>query len=220
MVLFAPVRELVLRSWNLFLNFLTAVIVFVIGWLVAKLIKVVVAKVLKALRIDSIAEQTKIAEFLSKGGVKHTLSEVIGIVIYWILIVGVLISALNILALTGVSGLLDRILAYLPNVFGALITLILGVLISALVASVVRTAAANVGFAQAGVLSKVAQVAIVVFAILIALDLLNIARVLISAMNIVLGAIGLGVALAFGLGCKDIAADFVSDIIAKLKSKK
>ena len=203
MVLFAPVQELLRRSWNIFINFVVAVFVFVIGWLIARLIKWVVVKVLKALRIDSIAEQAKIAEFLSKGGIKHTLSELIGIIIYWIIIVGVLISSLNILALTGVSGLLDRILGYLPNVLGAVVILILGVLISALVASVVRTAAANVGLAQAGVLSKVAQVAIIVFAILIALDALNIAKILFSAMNIVLGAIGLGVALAFGLGCKD-----------------
>ena len=219
MVLFAPVKDLVLRSWYFFLNFLTAVVVFVIGWLVAKLIKALVVKALKTLRIDSICEQAKIAEFLSKGGVKHTVSEIIGIVIYWVIILGVLVSSLNILALTGVTNLLDKILAYVPNVLGALIALILGILISVLVASVVRTAAANVGVLQAGVLSKVAQVAIIVFAILIALDLLNIGRILVSAMNIVLGAIGLGVALAFGLGCKDIAADFVSDIIAKLKKK-
>jgi len=219
MVLFAPVRDLVLRSWGFLLTFLTAVVVFVLGLLVAKAIKVIVVRVLKALSIDSISEQAKIAEFLSKGGVKHTLSEVIGTVIYWILIVGVLISSLNILALTGISSLLDRILGYLPNVLGAMIIIILGVLISALVATVVRTAAANVGFAQAGVLGKVAQVAIVLFTILIALDVLNIGRILVSAMTIVLGAIGLGVALAFGLGCKDIAADFVSDIVEKLKKK-
>lgn len=219
MVLFAPVRDLLLRSWSFFLNFLTAAIVFVVGWLIAKLIKTIVIQVLKVVRLDSISEQVKISEFLSKGGVKHTLSEIIGMVIYWIIILGVLISSLNILALTGVSGLLDRILGYLPNVLGALIILILGILISALVASIVRTAAANVGINQAGLLAKVAQVAIVVFAILIALDALNIARVLVSAMNIVLGAIGLAVAIAFGMGCKDIAADFVSDIIAKLKKK-
>jgi hypothetical protein len=219
MELFAPVQELVRRSWNIFVNFVVAIFVFVLGWLVAKLIKAVVVKVLKTLRLDSISEQTRIAEFLSKGGIKHTLSEIIGMIIYWILILGVLISSLNILTLTGVSGLLDRVLGYLPNVLGAVVILIMGVLISALVASIVRTAVANVGFVQANVLGKVAQVAIIVFTIIIALDALKIAKVLISAMNIVLGAIGLAAALAFGLGCKDIAADFIADIIAKLKKK-
>jgi hypothetical protein len=219
MLLFAPVKDLLLRSWDLSLRFLTAVVIFVAGWLVATLIKAALVKVLKTLRLDSISEQARIAEFLSKGGIKHTLSEIIGIILYWVIIVGVLISSLNILALTGVSDLLDRILRYLPNVLGAMIVLILGALVSALVASIVRTAAANVGFAQANLLSKVAQVAIIVFAVLIALDALHIARILLSAMNIILGSIGLAVALAFGLGCKDIAADFASNLIEKLKKK-
>lgn len=220
MELFAPVKDLLLRSWGFFLKFFSAVVIFVIGWLVARLIKAVVVKVLKALRIDAISEQAKIQEFLSKGGIKHTVSEIIGIIIYWIVIIGVLISSLNILALTGVSDLLDRILGYLPNVLGAVIILLLGILISALVTSVVRTAASNVGITQAGVLSKVAQVAIIVFTILIALQQLGIGQVLVSAMSIVLATIGLGLALAFGLGCRDIAGDFVTDLINKLKSKK
>jgi len=219
MLLFAPVKDLLLRSWDLSLRFLTAVVIFVAGWLVATLIKAALVKVLKTLRLDSISEQARIAEFLSKGGIKHTLSEIIGMILYWVIIVGVLISSLNILALTGVSDLLDRILRYLPNVLGAMIVLILGALVSALVASIVRTAAANVGFAQANLLSKVAQVAIIVFAVLIALDALHIASILLSAMNIILGSIGLAVALAFGLGCKDIAADFASNLIEKLKKK-
>ena len=219
MLLFAPVKDLLLRSWDLSLRFLTAVLIFVAGWLIAALIKTALVKVLKTLRLDSISEQARIAEFLSKGGIKHTLSEIIGIVLYWVIIVGVLISSLNILALTGVSDLLDRILRYLPNVLGAMIVLILGALVSALVASIVRTAAANVGFAQANLLSKVAQVAIIVFAVLIALDALHIASILLSAMNIILGSIGLALALAFGLGCKDIAADFASNLIEKLKKK-
>ena len=219
MVLFAPIQELLRRSWGKFIDFVIALLVFVIGWLVAKLIRAVVVKVLKACRVDSIAEQMKVGEFLAKGGVKYNVSELTGMVIYWIIIVGVLISSLNVLNLQGVTGLLDRILGYLPHVMGAVIILVLGALISTLVASVVRTATANVGFAQSGILGKVAQVAIVVFTILIALEALNIGKILTSAMNIVLGAIGLGVALAFGLGCKDIAADFVADIIAKLKKK-
>jgi len=219
MLLFAPVKDLLLRSWDLSLRFLTAVVVFVAGWLIAALIKTALVKVLKTLRLDSISEQAKIADFLAKGGMKYTLSEIIGVILYWVIIVGVLISSLNILALTGVSDLLDRILRYLPNVMGAMIVLILGALVSALVASIIRTATANVGFAQANLLSKVAQVAIVIFAVLIALDALHIATILLSAMNIVLGSIGLALALAFGIGCKGMAADFMSGLSDRLKKK-
>lgn len=219
MELFMPVKDLLLRSWDFFVKFLAAIVIFIVGWLVAKLIRRVVVRVLRALRIDFIAEQVKIADFLSKGGVKYTLCEIIAIIIYWIIILGVLISSLNVLALTGVASLLDKVLGYLPNVIGALIILVIGIFISAFVASITRTAAVNVGLSQANLLSKIAQIAIVVFAILIALNQLNIAAVLVSAMNIILATIGLALALAFGLGCKDIAAKFMSDLIDKLKKK-
>jgi len=220
MELFIPQKELLIRSWDFFLKLLAAIVIFVIGWLVAKLIKAVVVKVLKALRLDAVAEQLKIADFLSKGGVKYTLSEVIGVVIYWVFMLGVLISALNIVELTGVSDLLDRILLYVPNVIGALIIIIAGIFIATFVATVARTAAVNAGLAQAELLGKVVQAIIFVFAVVIALDELKIGAVLISAMNIVLGTIGLALALAFGLGCKEIAGKFISELVDKFKSKK
>lgn len=219
MDLYMPVQDLLLRGWGFFLKFLAALIIFLIGWLVAILIKKAIVRILNILRIDSIAEQAKIADFLSRGGVKHTLSEIIGTIIYWVILWGVLISSLNMLALTGVSGFLDKILAYVPHVIGAIMILIVGIFISAFVASATRTAVANIGLSQVNLLSKFAQVMIIIFTILIALDELKIGTVLTSAMNIVLGAVGLGVALAFGLGCKDIAARFVSDLIDKLKKK-
>lgn len=220
MVLFAPLKELISRSLSFFVNFLSAAVVFAIGWLVAKFIKSLVVRVLKALRIDSISEQVKLTEFLSKGGIKHTLSEVAGIIVYWILMVGVLISSLNLLALTGVSALLNRILGYVPGILGAVIILVVGGLVSTLLSSIVRTATANLGISRSDLLGKITQTGIMLFAVLIALDQLNIARVLISAINIILGAIGLAAALAFGLGCRDIAAKYTEEVIDKIKSKK
>ncbi|RJO65135.1 MAG: hypothetical protein C4540_02070 [Candidatus Omnitrophota bacterium] len=220
MELFAPAKELFVYVWDFVLKFLTAVVIFVIGWIVARIIKTMVVKLLKALSIDSIADQTKITAFLSKGGVKYTLTELIGVTVYWILLLGVLVSSLNILALTGVTSLLDKILAYLPSVIGALVILILGIFISVFVASIIRTALVNVGLTQANALSKFTQVTIIVFSIIISLDQLRIATVLISAMNIILASMGLALALAFGLGCKDIANKFVGELIDKLKSKK
>ena len=219
MEVISPVKDLLLQGWGFLQNFFAAIVIFVIGWIVAKIIKEIIVRLLRALRLDSISEQVKIEEFLSKGGIKYTLSELIGVVIYWVILLGVLISALNLLQLTGVTGLLDRVLAYMPNVIGAVIILVLGMYLAAFVSSIVRVATANIGIAQAGLLSKVAQVAIIAFSILIALEQLRIGAVLVNAMSIVLAAIGLGAALAFGMGCRDAAGRFVNDLIEKLKKK-
>jgi hypothetical protein len=107
----------------------------------------------------------------------------------------------------------------MPNVIGAVIILVLGMYLAAFASSIVRTTTANIGIAQSGVLGKVAQVAIIAFSILIALEQLRIGAVLVNAMSIVLATVGLGVALAFGMGCRDIAGRFVNDLIEKLKKK-
>ena len=214
-----PLKDLLARGWFFLVNFLTALVVFIIGWLVAKLIMALVTKMLKAIRIDAIAEETKVADFLRKGGIKYTLSELFGVIIYWIIILGVLISALDIMALIGVSTLLDKILAYLPSVIGAIIILILGIFISSFVATIIRAMTANVGVTQANMLAKIAQIAIVIFTVIIALDELKIGTVIVSAMNIVLGTVGLALGLAFGLGAKDVAGKLVGEWVDKLKNK-
>ncbi|MFH0839428.1 MAG: hypothetical protein V1883_00220, partial [Candidatus Omnitrophota bacterium] len=173
----------------------------------------------KAIKLDSIAEDIKIGEFLRKGGIKYTLSELLGVVLYWIIILGVLISVLDIMALIGVSTLLDKILMYLPNVIGAIIILILGIFISAFVSTVIRAATANVGLHQAALFGKISQIAIIVFTVMIALDQLQIGAVLVSAMNIVLATVGLTLALSFGLGSKEIAGKLMGEWLDKLKGK-
>ena len=215
-----PLKDLLARGWFFLINFITALLIFVIGWIVAKIVMAVVTELLKAIKIDSIAEETKIAEFLRKGGIKYTLSELFGIVVYWVIILGVLVSALDIMALIGVSTLLDKILAYLPSVIGAIIILILGIFVAAFVATVVRAMTANVGVNQASLLAKIAQVAIIVFTVVIALDELKIGTVLVSAMNIILATVGLALGLAFGLGSKDLAGKIMAEWVDKLKNNK
>ena len=215
----APLRELLNRGWFFLINFITALVIFVIGWLVAKLIMAVLTKLLKAIKLDYVAEETKIAEFLRKGGIKYTLSELLGVTMYWIIILGVLISVLDIMALIGVSTLLDKILIYLPSVIGAIIILILGIFISAFVSTVIRAATANVGVNQSALLGKIAQIAIVIFTVIIALDELKIGTVLVSAMNIVLATVGLALGLAFGLGSKEIAGKLMAEWVDKLKGR-
>jgi hypothetical protein len=214
-----PLKELFSRSANFFLNFLGAIVIFVVGWLIAKIIRFIIERVLRAIRLDSIAEQLKVSEFLAKGGIKLALSEIIGLVVYWIIILGVVISSLNLLQLTGVASFLYQILGYVPIVIGALVVLVLGIFISVFVGSIVRTATANLGVSQADLLGKIAQVTIISLTILIALNQLEIGQILTDTVKILLATIGLAAALAFGLGCREVAGKFTEEVIEKLKKK-
>ena len=208
-----------MKSLSFFGKFLAASVIFVVGWLVAKFIRFAIERILRAIRLDSLAEQFKVADFLAKGGIKLALSEIVGLVFYWVIMLGVVASALKIVELTGVSELLADILAKVPVVILALIILVGGIFISAFVASIVRTATANMGIANANLLSKIAQVVIVIFTILIALEKLDTGEILTDTTKIILGMVGLAAALAFGLGCRDIAGKFTEEVVEKLKKK-
>jgi hypothetical protein len=96
--------------------------------------------------------------------------------------------------------------------------LVLGSFLANFMAGIVRTAASNAGVSSAKLLGKITQAILIIFAVIIAIEQLNIATAFIAfAVNIILASIGLALALAFGLGCKDIAAKAMSDALNKIK---
>lgn len=212
------VTTVVTGAWNAFsakiMSFLPeligAVIIFVIGLIIAKLIKKAVVKLLRIIRFDSATEKTGVKGFLEKGNILKTPSEILGILIYWFIMILVLVASLDALGLPIVSDILNDIFLYIPNVVAAIIVLILGTMFANLLSAIVRTAASNAGFATAEALSKVAFFAVVFFSVSIALIHLGIGADIVAATFIIaFGATALALALAFGLGGKDAAAEYL-----------
>jgi hypothetical protein len=128
------------------------------------------------------------------------------------------VVALNVAGLTVAADLLQRITLFIPNIISAIFVLIAGMFIAVIVRGIVKTVANNAGISRANLLSKLAEVVIMIFAVAIALEQVQIgARVVELTISIVLASFGLGFALAFGLGCKDIVAKGVSEFIEKVK---
>jgi len=213
-----PVKAMLIRIWSYIPAIAGAIVILIVGWLIAKLAEAVIVRVLKAVRLDAASDKAGITNVLAHGEIKLTLSELIGAVIYWIVILVVIATALGTLNLTVAADLVARLVDYIPNILGAIFILIAGAFVADFVAAVVRTAAGNAGLKKSGPIAKMAKTIIVVFAVVIAIEQLKIASTLIVlAVNIILVSIGIGIALAFGLGCKDIAGRFVQDIINDLK---
>jgi len=214
-------------AWNAFttkiMTFLPmligAIIIFIIGLIIAKFIKVGVVRILRLVRFDSAAEKTGIKDFLRKGDITKTLSEIIGILVYWFVMILVIIASLDALGLPIVSDMLNDIFLYIPNVVAAIIVLILGILFGNLLSAVVRTAASNAGITTAEGLGKAALYAIIFFAGSIALLQLGIgSEIVAAAFIIIFGAAALALALAFGLGGKDVAAEYLKKCMEEKKS--
>ena len=205
-------------AWNAFATKITAflpaligaIVIFVAGWIIARLVKLGVERLLKLVRFDMATEKTGVQEFLKKGEIVKVPSEIIGSLVYWFVMILVIIASLDALGLPIVSELLDKIFVYIPNVVAAIIVLVLGLLLGNLLSAVVRTAASNAGLKNADGLGQLSLYAIVFFSGAIALIQLGIGEEIVTAaFGIAFGATALALALAFGLGGREMAAEYL-----------
>jgi len=217
-VLLEPARTVLSQIGQFLVSILLVLVILIFGWIIALIIKQIVTKALRAVKLDMLSDRIELDALLEKGGITLSLSEIIGVICYWLALLVTFMVAINAVGLTIAADLLNKIVLYIPNVIAAIFILIVGMFIATLLKNIVTTAANNAGVAQAKVLSKVVEVVIMVFAILVALEQLNIGiRITELTVGIILGSIGLGCALAFGLGCKDIAGRYMNEAIDKLK---
>jgi hypothetical protein len=213
-----PVKVMLVKIFGYMPALAGAIAILVVGWLVAKLLEAVVVRVLKAVRLDMASNKAGIAKILAQGDVKVTLSELIGGIIYWIIILVVLATGLSALNLGIAADLITRLVEYVPNLLAAIFILVVGTLLANFVATIVRTTASNAGIAKAKLLAQISQTVIVIVSIVIAIEQLKIATTLIIlSINIILMSLGLGLAIAFGLGCKDIAGNIARKIVNDVK---
>ncbi len=213
-----PVKAMLIRIWGYIPAIAGAIVILIAGWLIAKLVEAVIVRVLKAVRLDTASDKAGLTNVLAQGEIRMSISELIGAIVYWIIILIVIATALGTLNLTVAADMIARLIEYVPNILGAIFIVIVGTFIADFVSAVVRTTANNAGLKKASLMAKVIKVVLVVFAIIIAIEQLKIASTLIVlAVNIILVSIGIGIALAFGLGCKDIAGKFVQDLVNDMK---
>ena len=214
-ILLDPLRTFISQLASFLPSLLAVVAILVVGWMVAKVTQRVLLRVLEAVRADNLAERVQLAAMLARGGIQRTFSELVAVMAYWVVMLVVLVAALNALQLTATAELLQRFLTFLPSVVTAILVLILGILAAGFLAATVRTVASNSGIGQAPVLGQLVQSFVIILAVVVALQQLQIQFVG-DAFLIILGAISFGAALAFGLGCKDLAGRWVSGLAARL----
>lgn len=189
---------------------LAALLLLLVGMVVARGLRTAVEKFLKFIHVDEYTDKIKLNELLSRLGFGRSPVFVIGFLIYWLIILVFLVSAANAVELTVVSQLLQQFVLFVPKLISAVLVVAGGLLLGHFLGEVVRNAATANKIQGAVGLSKVASFVVVVFAVIMALEQIGIDTTIItSSVQIILAAIGLGLAIAFGLGGKDAAADII-----------
>lgn len=200
-------------------NLIIAIVIFIVGWLVGAGLSRVVAQVVDSLRIDQALKPTGIERVLSRAGFQLSSGKFLGFLVKWFFIIVFLVASLEVLGLTTVNFFIkDVVLGYLPMVIVAVLVLLVAAVVAEAAERVITGSAKAASLHAAGFLGKVARYAIWIFAILTALDQLQVAPAFMQILftGIVI-AVSIAVGLAFGLGGQASAARYLERLQSEIK---
>lgn len=215
-VFFVPIQETWTKILSFVPNMLAALVILVVGWVIARIIGALVARALRLARFDNVTDRVGINQALTDAKITSPPSRIVGKLFFWLVMLMALVMAVNSLGLTVATELLNDLLRYIPNVIAATFVFALGLFFASLARAFVQTVAGSVRAVSPETLGKVAQAAVIIFAVAASLEQLRIAPTIVTnAFTLLLGALALGLGLAFGLGCKDIVRKWVEDVTHK-----
>lgn len=204
------------QFWLQMVNFvpklLAVVVILFVGWIVAKLVRSAVKRILVITQFDQFAQKSGLEAFMISGNYALTMSGIISQVMYWLVILLFIITGANALEMTQVATLLQQLAGYLPRIIVAILVVVFGTLLARFVNRLVFAWLHSIKFPHALAVSTSAEYGIQILSVFVALEQLGVGMQLIYALFvIVFGAFFLALAIAFGLGGKDWAAKVIED---------
>ena len=198
------------QLYPLLVNVKIAIIIVLVGYLLARALSFVVTYLLKLVQLDRWLQQIGFNALLEKGEVKRSFSELCGNALYWLVIFLTVIVTAKWLGLL-IGPALRGLLAYFSLVVIATMIMGFGLFFASLFAAFIKLIMLNLGIDGGRTLARVVYYIVITLTFIVALAQLGVTAEL-PRMDVVIGAVGLAAAIAFGLGCKDMAADFLHDL--------
>ena len=194
---------------------LSALIILIVGLIIASVAGKVVKKIFEYLRVDSLMKKIGIKEEMEKMGLKFEFGLVVGKIVKWFFVIATLIAVADVLKIPQITQFLERVVLYLPNVLVAVVILAIGIILARFAYDAIQkgTETFKMSSETARLLSTVSKWAIIVFTVMAALVQLGVAsdmiRILFTGVVIMVSLAG---GLAFGLGGKNKAAEVIDRI--------
>jgi mechanosensitive ion channel-like protein len=204
-----PVHSFLAQATEIFPKVLLGILILVFGWLIAKLIRFAVVKALRAINFNVLTEKAGLDTFLKQGGGETDTTGILGLLVYWLIILTALLIASNSVGLAAVTELIGKVVLFVPRVIVAVIILAFGAYFARFIGMTVTAYCKNLDMPDAALLGRLAMYAIVIFVAMIAIDHLGLGDIIRQTFLIILIGVALALALAFGLGGQKRAADFL-----------
>lgn len=188
-----------------------AIVILVVGWLSAKAFRKLTVKVLQICGIGELSKKIKLHAMLTKIGIVSSLDQIIGGVVYYIILLIFAISAFEVLGFKLILDTLNKFIDYLPHVLGAFLILIIALYLAKMTKDGIASAAINLNIAYAGGMSSVLEIVIVGFGIILALTELGLDMTIFTAnVTIIITGIVLAMAVSIGLGSRTIMSNVLA----------
>jgi len=195
-------------------NLLVSLILIVAGIICGWLTRRVITGLLRVVKADRFFKKSGMMQALERSGLKDSPSRLIGQLAGWLVVLVFTVIALTALKVPAVENLLSQMLLYLPNLFVAVVILMIGFILGNFLQRTVLIAGVNAGVRLARTASRCVQYGVYFFATAMALEQLGIGReTVLIAFAIMFGGVVLALALAFGLGGRAIAREYLERLI-------
>lgn len=205
-----PIKSFLDRIVEFFPNLLSSIVVIVLGFFIAWIVKSILIKLLGIINADKFCQRVGLTDSLKKGGLRDSPSILISKAIYWFIVVSFVIMSLYALRLPAIEELLEKFFLYLPNIFVALVIIVTGGLLGNFFSRATLIASVNAGIRYSGLISRVVKTGILILTTTMALEQLGIGKdTVIVAFTILFGGFVFALSLAFGLAGKDIAQEYL-----------
>ena len=202
--MFEPLQNAISTFLSYVPQLIGALIILIIGYIVAKILQAIVTRVLRGVGFENWMERGGVKQFFDRAQTDHTPSSILGILVFWFVFIIAITMAADALGLQQISGFLNQLIAFIPSIIVAVLILFLATLLANFVSRIVR------GATGSGILATITQYVIIIYAVFAAITQLGIAVELTApTFLILLGAIALALAIAFGLGGREVARDIV-----------
>ena len=202
--MFQPLENALSTFLSYIPQLIGALIILIVGYIVAKVLQAVVGRVLQGIGFDRWMERGGIKQFFDRAETNQTPASILGALVFWFVFIIAITMAADALGIPQVSAVLAQLIAYIPNIIAAILILILAALLANFISGIVR------GATGSDILASIAQYAIIVYAVFAALTQLGVAvQLTANTFLIVLGAVALAAAIAFGIGGREVAQDIL-----------
>ena len=202
--MFQPLQDALSAFFSYLPQLIGAIVILIVGYVVARVLQAIVGRVLQGIGFDRWMERGGIKQFFDRAETNQTPVSILGALVFWFVFIIAITMAADALGIPQVSAVLAQLIAYIPQIIAAILILILAALLANFISGIVR------GATGSDILASVAQYAILVYAAFAVLTQLGIAvQLTANTFLIVLGAVALAGAIAFGIGGREVARDIL-----------